>query len=1041
MIGRRHLAVRLIVAALALIASPSVVLHAQSDTPLLQELLQVYRDRCLTEIRVFAAQLDDRHEDVVGTLTGPSSRPVLEGVRQAWVLRDATIALYQQLEESPRKFTRWAAEEKLPPAFSLPDSLAQIKRWEALRPVLAAVAGGNRLEWNQPDALSWTSVPGWWRHELLLLLRWLGPDVPRPEPPWGPSARAWASEQAGSIIVRAWRRSTPEVRRFLHDEYTFDLLRQPPAAAPSPPRLAGWLARTSWSGKGVLLDVVGEKDALLIDLLAEVQAANGQNSTALDWFNAASRAFPPFTRFEPTASRDGGHVTAMLARRTPIAPLLEGIRSSSIDPGVKSVLDRAVFAYQARMFPDGRLEAPVAGWSTWVPHDRPSVEGAAPAMSTPSIAAPPLGREAGPENAWHEICAWALGQLAPLASSRPIHVSVINSTGWNGWTFAFRAGELTEMGTALLQPLHIASGANAPAGAVRAQVTVESVEEHRSVTIGLRAPGLQDATLTVRVGGPENWPPWFAVRNSPTMNAWSAIAIVSCVLAGVWIWRQSPRASRSLFAASWAIGPVLVLAALVERPKAVATQELGGVVELSLPLHAATPDGLRLAIREIALATYDQWAGLAVDQARSTYMIGWRDRWRYGFRRLLWLEPPPPVTARIGLAELTYRIRPAVWKAGALLQGPIHAGARGRFESRLDGLVYEGEPDTPSSLLYGPAAGTRVVVSVWDGDHGALRAPPAAPVVRRAPVLSLVAPNPTRDARPESELATASRLRWITDRSTHAFSMADGWPNPLPHALPAPSREMDLHAQSPTDLDVVRDAWWKAAVERTDNVRLLANDAAAIAVSMVDSRAGAGVAGSHTELRLLPSWSRFIGLAIVAVMVGWAYVRRYRGIPPSQVLLMLAVFGVLWILPAIFLLVAAPAWAASVVSIWTYGPDLADATPPVHALWIVTFLIAAWYMGSWLVLLWLGDPHGDEVRKLRAVWSVNWRTQAFPIAGLSIIAMTLVVWWAAPVRDVSSASGWLPPDYWSAVMASVSSWYLGCGCWLYAGSAATRSAT
>src|SRR5689334_18597445 len=111
---------------LAAVLPPQVL--AQTEQPLVDELLSVYKERCANEVKELARKLDGLNQRTLDKLPQHPLQSVLPSVREAWKLAPTAIPAFLLLRNSPRKFTAWAAEEHMPRWFSVPDSVAQVSR-------------------------------------------------------------------------------------------------------------------------------------------------------------------------------------------------------------------------------------------------------------------------------------------------------------------------------------------------------------------------------------------------------------------------------------------------------------------------------------------------------------------------------------------------------------------------------------------------------------------------------------------------------------------------------------------------------------------------------------------------------------------------------------------------------------------------------------------------------------------------------------------------------------------------------------------------
>ena len=81
---------------------------AQTEPSLVEEMTAVYMARCQSEIKTLAKDLDAMNAAVVAKMPHDAAQPVEDAVNLAWSDAEKAIGVYRLLEESPRKFTRWA---------------------------------------------------------------------------------------------------------------------------------------------------------------------------------------------------------------------------------------------------------------------------------------------------------------------------------------------------------------------------------------------------------------------------------------------------------------------------------------------------------------------------------------------------------------------------------------------------------------------------------------------------------------------------------------------------------------------------------------------------------------------------------------------------------------------------------------------------------------------------------------------------------------------------------------------------------------------
>ena len=991
---------------------------------LAEELVAVYVERCEKEVKVLAQRLDVHHDEVVAELPRDAGVSVLPAVRAAWERGSEAIDLFRQLEGSPRKFTRWARESALPPWFSVPESVTQIRRWEAMRPILAPIAGGDRLDWHQPDVQKWTRHHGSWAYEHLLLLRWLGRDSPELPASLRAKARAWVAEQTGTEWIERWRRVSGDKKAFFHDQYVYTLLGDSPPVDDLSPRLQGVIRHlTAASAETPLVSVLRQKDAFLIDLLTELVGGGNPaaaNPAAVAWFDAGARAFPPLTVFK--AEADGHGVRALLARQDPtLEQLLE--RLDRDRSGVEPVLSRAILRSQVRLVSGGKLDAPVAGWSTWTPSPtsaQPAERPAGPSATlSPSTAL-------GPANAWSRICAWALNRLAAKGIDQPLHVTVENPSGW---TLAFRSEELVAVAKELKNPLRFASGSSP--GAVEVILATPRVEPQRGITVELRVAHRNvEAEDTARFEVPGAWPPWFACRRGlDPWNVWTWTALLVWGILALEIIRRRTLPLRSQAAALQGLGLASTLLILLLGPVPVPSPELGGILEFSLPLHEATPPSLRDVIRPIARRVYDEIGALLSDESERDRTPDWWQRWRHAAQLALPFVHTDATAAGVPrLAEVQYRIRRAAWPHPvAVRQGRVRAADGERFDQMLASLAWEGEPAAPPALAGGPDPSVRLVISMWDGDHGALL-PATGPIPPEMdpPVLSIVLPSPTRDGRSARGLDLGSRYHWIRERSTRTLTLLEGHPGALDGALPHSEIDADASAGAPTDLEALRQQFWEPAAQVSARVETAAEEVARHAVELFTRRGEPGARSSRSVLRLPESWLRSLVLWLV-LLIALPFWLTSPGLVPHA-LLRLAGVGLLGLAIRTGLLLAGlAAFDATLVPwVWSYGGT--STAGMVTAFRILSLMLiaagglrlAAWVQEAWFpdaFTRWVSDRR-PEVTARQAVPS--WRQGM----ALAAFATAVMLWAAAPVGDVGGRA-WLPDGYGAVTMAGLLAWSLG----------------
>lgn len=620
---------------------------------------------------------------------------------------------------------------------------------------------------------------------------------------------------------------------------------------------------------------------------------------------------------------------------------------------------------------------------------------------------------------------WILEEIGKRGDARPVHFSVRDGSGW---VLAFGEGELKETASRLRKPMHFAE--NDRSGGLNVVLRVVAVQPDRGITVRLEMDDRVVSEQSFDVVGP--WPVWFAARKRPSVaSLWTYTSLILLGLAA-WFLLTKPFAehgpSRRLVSGCFIAGVAITAVMVLEWPIPSPAQELGGVVEFSLPLHAGMPSAIRSFLHRVSVEVYTKLADLAVDEKRPQQQMTWVQRWRYAIGSAFSERAGQRVGQTRGFAQLQYRVVPAAWPGNSQIHvGRIHKSEIDRFSRALDSIAYEGEPDLPLSLKYGPPPGTRLVLNLSDGDQGSLLPPPE--VVwgeRKTTVLSVFLPSPTRDSRTEHRLTLNDRRAWISRRSTETWSLLEGYPHSLSNALPALTRNADSSAVSPSDLESMRQSWWSYA---TRDDHLVGQAASEIADKALNLAPGLGVpeaVASHTVLGLRTGWQRLLPLAPV-VLLGIPYWLLMPGVPRRRPQRVIVLFVVSVVVPSAILLFFVSAFAATVSPFtWSYGESLLDAIRP--PLWLpvcAAMLTIVARIFFWFLSAWYPSAY-DEIISSRAPdvdlgSLLTWLRRSVGLVGISV---ALVFWFSAPVRDIGGWRWW-PPDYVSSMLAGLDLWTIG----------------
>ena len=993
---------------MAIAALATLPLRAQNEQSLTDELLSVYRNRSKKEVETLAKKLDAADTAVKRAMPKDAVQAVTGAVDLAWQSAPESIVVFRALVESPRKFTRWAAKEPLPAWFNVPDSIAQIRRWEGLRPLLAPFATGDRLGWDLLDNQPWSDQPGAWRHELALLLRWLDrkpdgiPDDVRKE------AAAWASVQSGRDFIAGWRAGKGEKLSALHGQYKYVVLPPPRLKSGMPPRLRALLNRIIWTGSGDPGGILPEKEALLADLSAEMDGSAIPLPATAEWFDTAARSFPPFSAFKPESTGTPPGIRAFQERTGRTANLVAHLREA----GPENPAFRSVLWHQSTMTREGKVVLPLTAWSSWVPE--PVVNNPPPAVTaTPQTGTPAEGVLDG-------MCVWMACILHERAGGRPVRLTVAKPVGW---VLAFRPEELYAVAERNKVPL----GSGKEPGAVQATLSVVRVDPDRSVTAELRLDGKPVAIREFLVPGP--WPPWVASRRFPRVTGTSGVAAGMAFAAfACWVWwlfRLRVNDDRQVVwvssMAAGILGMALAAALMLWGINPEESPERQGVIEMSLPLNGGAPPNLRKIVSTITVEVYERLSRQTAQERRSMNAMKFRERWLYAARRMRFAPAKPEVAVQSdAITRLAYRILPSVFgRAAPVSEGPIESGGVPAFKELLESLEYSGEPDVPSALIRGPSAGARLALVVFDGDHGGVSAPLVPPAAGPlGNILTVELESPTRDARRPHGLLSHDRGHWIEQRSARTLALQAGKQQSLAAALPTPTHPADSYAATPTDLDAGRAEWWHDELAKPRAIDAAAKEVAELASEMLTHSGVAPVFGSHTILRARFSLLTTSLLWLALIFVAMAYHLSAAGatwqFPRVVMKLILETILVIGIAVA-SVLPALDAWLSRIA--WTFGENLLDGIADTRTgiLVVVVFAVIVRVVLSieTSAAPWRQEPH--------YVFSLTrWLVGA---GGSLALALALTCWISAPA-PIGSGS-WLPPDYPADLMAGLGFWFAG----------------
>ena len=821
---------------------------------------------------------------------------------------------------------------------------------EAMPPPLPGAPGipgapGVDLQW-----LGWETPGGdrqsWQKHrtrrfEFLYLLRSL-------TEPSGMEAQSKAAAETGIGYLPGFLEAAEDLgerNRFFHGQYQYTPLMPPPVEG-LPSRVLFACRQLSLTPETdlSLIQYMAVKDAFMFDLLQIALS----NEDAFNWFCAAARWYPFFTKMRPEATASGAvqvfraRVEDSLEGQPYFAPHsrfqdLENRVDETFSKDRKNAFFHAVYRHQIEYMDRNRnsWRPPVNGWSGWIAKTNPRMEQEKAEPETLDIAPDPVADETGdgamaitcPERAWPDICRWI--REGPYGNG--YYYTLTNETGWG---FAFGLWVLNDENEGNERDLpecNIAvAGLSAPDG-----------KDSRLMTIRLEGEGGPRAVQQFRIDGP--WKPWFAYEK-PRLWMFVALSLALAILllaTGLLVRRWLVHGDRAslvygpaFFAMALGVFVTILLLSPPFQPKPARSLEIGGDIEFAVPAGGDVSKGLADTCKELCLGFFqsimdDDGLSEGDENARIGFWQAVRAAcWCTRDREMSRATQVAPSAGRLRLTQLRYRITPNAFGPGVEpATGFVRAQNCEQFLRQIDTTLHSGiehrlpppstipEPALPGALVHGPGSNVRFALLLTAGGHGALEpmdTPPPSPSMTLRHCVHI--PEPARDPRPALELTLGQQSQWLAERSdSNDTLLADG-----------ASEEQLLAPPRPADMAQKRRQYWSGIYDGGEEGTMSAawkDKVAQAAAKARNSFRSSAEWGSRSTLRIEGRWPLFllIGVALLLLL--------RRSVFPKLVL----AFGIpLYLLFGIFCAAAictwmqpgAPAYGASPLAAMPYALDL-----------------------------------------------------------------------------------------------------------------------
>jgi hypothetical protein len=1031
------------------------------------ELAATWRRPCIVELKALTQEMNRMDGYLKIKLLQSSHGPMTDVLQTAWGQRSRAWTLYQSLMETPHKYNKWSSSSRLPGFFQIPMESVQVKRWEALRPLIApALEGNKRLGWDEPqeDEKNWQS-PLCRTYELFLLFHWFIPQ--KTEIPFD---KGWIQKEVGADLLSTWQNSIEQRKGFLHNEYVYETIKFPQSQG-LPSRIQAILPVICWTRKNGtpsdLLNFMQQKDQFMLDLLELLCLWSGDNSIAVEWFSCCARCFPPFTLMQPELNAAKNKMQVMKDRPSSIAhDKISFLESHCSRIEIVKTIKESCYAYQMEeVIPKGDWKAPIAGWSGW------TFTGKSERETSPNPDINDSGKKKeqkapeedgsymiGPDKAWRTVCLWAQAQIKELENpsaekSSHFFISVENLSDWR---LAFGEYELREILQEIqgLKPQIWSSQNPESIGNARHYIVqISSAEsplflstgkENGRIHVNLLAETKSIAHKTFEVTGP--WPAWFAspkglFRKSVipsillTMTGILGICAILILLLKRKLlpFRFWPEVVCIVLFVG--IGILIFAFRYINGPCPQSFREIGGVVEFAVPANDSIPPDLRIFITQCCVNVYKQLASYAEGNQLSR-SVGFWDRFYFSLlymskvgrkfisdeiKSQLIQNSTPENFSNFHMSELKYRIQPASWGADHVIhEGRIRSLDVGHFQKNIVNLTYKGEPDIPMTLKIGPSPDTTFVFALTDGDHGSLHPPlETHQVFPDPPILSVYLSNPSRDSVPSRRLDARSRFELVKKRSHLVLPMVenieeDNQETDFLFDRGLNPSMMDKSSLTPQDMEVARNLLWNQDPKIKERCVQIAEKIGIRARKMfIEKRKPT----SRTLLQITPEWDWFIGILIILI-VGTTFWLLNFGVTSggAHLLVLLRYFIIIVILCPILSFIYA--WYEN--SLWTYNRCLISGTFQSFG-----FLSLAMFWAALLHINRLWERH--EVNSIinRGINVKGYlMLGVFQIPGFLLLCLGGMCFFTAPVGN-SQEAFFIPSCYVSSLMLGLGLWVWG----------------